>query len=81
MAGAEIDQLIARLAKLPGLGPRSARRAALALLKSRQSLMAPLIESLRAAADNGAGCAELAQHHPPAPCARFRPFTPEPSVT
>ena len=41
-AGPEIERLIALLAKLPGLGPRSARRAALALLKRRDQLLRPL---------------------------------------
>lgn len=40
--GPEIERLIALLAKLPGLGPRSARRAALALLKKREQLLVPL---------------------------------------
>ena len=80
MAGAEIDQLIARLAKLPGLGPRSARRAALALLKSREALMAPLIEALRAAADNVASCAECGNLDTVAPCAVCRDETRERSV-
>src|SRR5579863_9542711 len=44
--GPEIERLIAVLAKLPGLGPRSARRAALALLKKRDLLMAPLSQAL-----------------------------------
>ncbi len=42
----EIDRLIQLLAKLPGLGPRSARRAALHLLKRRESLMEPLAAAL-----------------------------------
>ena len=37
--GSEIERLIQLLSKLPGLGPRSARRAALALLKKRDTLM------------------------------------------
>jgi recombination protein RecR len=41
-AGPEIERLIALLSKLPGLGPRSGRRAALALLKKRDTLLAPL---------------------------------------
>ena len=41
-AGPEIERLIALLAKLPGLGPRSARRVALHLLKKRDALMSPL---------------------------------------
>ena len=42
--GSEIEKLIQLLAKLPGLGPRSARRAALALLKKREALLEPLAE-------------------------------------
>ena len=45
-AGPEIERLIALLAKLPGLGPRSARRAALALLKRREQLLDPLTAAL-----------------------------------
>ena len=41
-ASTEIETLIRLLAKLPGLGPRSARRAALALISKRESLMLPL---------------------------------------
>ena len=40
--GPEIERLIQLLAKLPGLGPRSARRAALFLIKNRERLLAPL---------------------------------------
>jgi recombination protein RecR len=46
----ELDTLIQLLAKLPGLGPRSARRAALHLIKRRESLMAPLAAALEQAA-------------------------------
>ena len=38
----EIERLIQLLARLPGLGPRSARRAVLHLIKKRESLMLPL---------------------------------------
>ena len=48
--GEEIDRLIHLLAKLPGLGPRSARRAALALLKKRETLLEPLAAALSEAA-------------------------------
>jgi recombination protein RecR len=44
--GTEIERLIGLLAKLPGLGPRSARRAALHLIKNRDALLAPLAEAL-----------------------------------
>ena len=50
-AGPEIERLIALLGKLPGLGPRSARRAALALLKRKDQLLDPLAAAL---ADAGA---------------------------
>ncbi len=46
--GREIDALVHVLARLPGLGPRSARRAVLQLLKRRDTLLAPLIEALAA---------------------------------
>jgi len=49
-AGAEIERLIQLLAKLPGLGPRSARRAALVLLKKRETLLEPLGAAMREAA-------------------------------
>ena len=46
MHGAEIDHLVRALGKLPGLGPRSARRAVLALIQRREALMAPLVDAL-----------------------------------
>jgi len=49
-AGPEIEHLIQLLSKLPGLGPRSARRAALVLLKKREALLEPLGAAMRAAA-------------------------------
>lgn len=54
--GPEIERLIAVLAKLPGLGPRSARRAALALLKKREQLLAPLSQALSEAAARVVTC-------------------------
>jgi recombination protein RecR len=50
-AGPEIVRLIQLLARLPGLGPRSARRAALQLIKKRELLMAPLAAALQTALD------------------------------
>ena len=49
--GSEIERLIQLLAKLPGLGPRSARRAALALLKKRDTLLEPLAAAMQDAAE------------------------------
>jgi recombination protein RecR len=45
-AGPEIERLIGLLSRLPGLGPRSARRAALALLKRRDQLLIPLLQAM-----------------------------------
>src|SRR5213080_1093188 len=50
MNGQEIERLIQLLGRLPGLGPRSARRAALHLLKKRETLMQPLSAALAEAA-------------------------------
>jgi recombination protein RecR len=50
MGGKEVERLIGLLAKLPGFGPRSARRAALRLLQDPASRMLPLADALRAAA-------------------------------
>jgi len=49
--GNDIDILIQLLAKLPGLGPRSARRSTLQLLKKRDSVMVPLADALTAVAE------------------------------
>jgi recombination protein RecR len=54
--GPEIERLIALLARLPGLGPRSARRAALALLKRREQLLSPLHQALGEAAARVRAC-------------------------
>ncbi|HTK14418.1 MAG TPA: recombination mediator RecR [Xanthobacteraceae bacterium] len=51
VAGPEIERLIQLLARLPGLGPRSARRAALHLIKKREQLMSPLASALTTAID------------------------------
>jgi len=56
MTGPEIEKLIQLLAKLPGLGPRSARRAALDLLKRRDALLKPLAEALNVAAERIVAC-------------------------
>lgn len=55
-AGPEIERLISLLAKLPGMGPRSARRAALALLKRREQLLEPLAASLAETAAKVVNC-------------------------
>jgi len=56
IAGPEIERLIQLLARLPGLGPRSARRAALHLIKKREQLMSPLTDALEIARDKIVVC-------------------------
>jgi len=71
-AGPEIERLISLLAKLPGLGPRSARRAALALLKRRDQLLGPLADALseaRARVRTCSVCGSLDTQDPCAICA------------
>jgi recombination protein RecR len=56
IAGPEIEKLIQLLARLPGLGPRSARRAALHLMRKREQLLGPLAEALRVAHERISTC-------------------------
>jgi len=67
-AGPEIDRLIQLLARLPGLGPRSARRAALHLIKKRELLMAPLATALQAALDKIEICSTCGNIDTQNPC-------------
>lgn len=57
MLGDDIERLIALLAKLPGLGPRSSRRAVLHLMQHRQDLMLPLSQAMSQAAESVIECA------------------------
>jgi recombination protein RecR len=68
----ELDALIQLLAKLPGLGPRSARRAALHLVKRRESLMQPLAEVMRTAAERIRACSICGNLDTEDPCALCR---------
>lgn len=68
-AGPEIERLISLLAKLPGMGPRSARRAALALLKRREQLLVPLAASLAETAEKVSNCSVCAAPDTRNPCA------------
>jgi recombination protein RecR len=68
VAGPEIERLIQLLARLPGLGPRSARRAALALIKKREQLMAPLAGALKTAMERIAVCGTCGNIDTSNPC-------------
>lgn len=68
-SGPEIERLIALLAKLPGMGPRSARRATLALLKRREQLLTPLAQALADAAERVKTCSICGALDTRDPCA------------
>lgn len=67
--GPELQRLIDLLAKLPGLGPRSAKRAALYLLKKREPVMRPLAFALADAADKVKACSVCGNWDSIDPCA------------
>ena len=66
--GPEIERLIQLLAKLPGLGPRSARRAALFLIKNRERLLVPMASAMAEAQEKVTICAECGNVDTVDPC-------------
>jgi recombination protein RecR len=68
-AGPELDHLIKLLSSLPGLGPRSAKRAALHLLRRRDTLMGPLAAALHDAAEKVQACEICGNWDSRNPCA------------
>ena len=66
--GPEIERLIQLLAKLPGLGPRSARRAALHLIKNRERLLVPLASAMAEARDKVTVCSQCGNVDTVDPC-------------
>lgn len=69
VTGPEIERLIQLLARLPGLGPRSARRAALQLVKKRDQLLLPLAEALGRVGERVRVCASCGNVDTADPCA------------
>ena len=67
-SGSEIERLVGLLARLPGLGSRSARKAALALLKRRTELLEPLAAALNAAAAKIVECCTCGNLDTISPC-------------
>jgi recombination protein RecR len=67
-AGPEIERLIQLLARLPGLGPRSARRAVLHLIKNREKLLTPLTRALEEAQEKVSVCNECGNVDTLNPC-------------
>ena len=80
VAGPEIERLIQLLARLPGLGPRSARRAALHLIKKREQLMAPLADALETARDKIVICTNCGSIDTQNPCTVCTDVKRDPSV-
>ncbi|MEM8617358.1 MAG: recombination mediator RecR [Pseudomonadota bacterium] len=68
-AGPEIQRMIDLIARLPGLGPRSARRAALFLLKRQETLLQPLADALAEAAATISQCHICGNYDTMQPCA------------
>jgi recombination protein RecR len=68
MGGPEVDHLIALLARLPGMGPRSARRAALKMLQQPEARMLPLAAALTEAANAVRPCADCGNLDSQDPC-------------
>ncbi|CAH1664947.1 recombination mediator RecR [Chelatococcus asaccharovorans] len=66
--GPEIERLIQLLARLPGLGPRSARRAALTLIKKKEQLLVPLAEAARITAERVLVCTSCGNIDTADPC-------------
>jgi recombination protein RecR len=80
MAVSEIDRLIELLARLPGLGPRSARRVVLHLVKKREALLLPLAAALTAAAETIRACSRCGNLDTQDPCVVCRDERRDPSV-
>ncbi len=72
MAEGEIERLTQLLSRLPGLGPRSARRAVLQLLKRREALLLPIAQALLSAAETIKTCATCGNLDSSDPCALCR---------
>ncbi len=68
VAGPEIERLIQLLAKVPGLGPRSARRAALHMIKKKEQLMVPLAGAMAEAVDKVRICGNCGNVDTVDPC-------------
>ena len=67
-ASHEIETLSQALARLPGLGPRSARRAVLHLMKRREGALVPLLRALEAVAENLSTCTTCGNVDTTDPC-------------
>ena len=80
MVGPEIERLIQLLSRLPGLGPRSARRVALHLVEKREILLQPLAQAMAEAADKVKTCPVCGNFDSIEPCAICRDERRDPAV-
>ncbi|HEY2185935.1 MAG TPA: recombination mediator RecR [Xanthobacteraceae bacterium] len=79
-AGPEIERLIQLLARLPGLGPRSARRVALFLIKKREQIMAPLGAAIQSALEKIEICRVCGNIDSRNPCAICTDMRRDPTI-
>ncbi|MBL0941682.1 MAG: recombination protein RecR [Alphaproteobacteria bacterium] len=68
MIGSEINELIQYLAKIPGLGPRSGRRAALHLIKHKDRLLKPLADAMLKVDESIRSCVQCGNLDTQDPC-------------
>ncbi|MEX0840139.1 MAG: recombination mediator RecR [Parvibaculum sp.] len=80
VTGPEIERLIALMSKLPGLGPRSARRAVLQLIKKKETLLSPLADAMAEAAAKARICSACGNVDTQDPCAICADTTRDPHV-
>lgn len=80
IAGPEIERLVQLLARLPGLGPRSARKAALALIKRRQDLLLPLASAIQTAVEKIVECPTCGNVDTLSPCTICRDERRDPAL-
>lgn len=80
VAGPEIERLVQLLARLPGLGPRSARRATLHLIRKRDELLAPLADAMQAARERIVMCSTCGNIDSSDPCTICRDARRDPTI-
>jgi recombination protein RecR len=80
VTGPEIEKLVQLLARVPGLGPRSARRAVLHLIRKREELLAPLADAMRVANERIVVCSTCGNIDTSDPCSICRDARRDPSI-
>lgn len=80
VAGPEIERLVQLLARLPGLGPRSARRATLHLIRKRDELLVPLADAMQAARERIVMCSTCGNIDSSDPCTICRDARRDPTI-